>query len=150
MEGLSRMLDQIKDRAEEALEHYAKKEHWEPQDVKCAKDTAELYDFIQNIQMNNGIWENMKRTGDYSFGRYPNVSYGRDSRGRYTSHGDMYNDDRQHGYASYGDRYMDGRSMHSIKDQAIQKLEALMDTAQSDYEREEIHKMIKTIEKQER
>jgi hypothetical protein len=51
---------------------------------------------------------------------------------------------------SYGGHYDDGRSMHSVKDQAIQRLENLMDSASSDYERQEIRKMIETIEKQER
>lgn len=145
MEGLNRMLDQIKDRAEEALEHYAKKEHWEPQDVKCAKDTAELYDFIQNMQMNNGIWENMKRTGDYSFGRYPNVSYGRDSRGRYTSRGDVYYDDRWHG-RSYGEPEHHDDMYHD----AIERLEDLMRNAKTEHERNEVMQMIKAVESQKR
>lgn len=51
---------------------------------------------------------------------------------------------------SYGGHYDDGRSMHSVKDQAIQRLENLMDSASSDYERQEIRKMIEMIEKQER
>ena len=52
---------------------------------------------------------------------------------------------------SRGTGYSDtGRSMHSVKDQVIQRLEALMDSAGSDYERQEIMKMIETIEKQKR
>lgn len=154
MKELNEMLDCMKKRAEETFEFYANKDKWEPQDLKCAKDAAELYDKLQTIQMNTGIWENMKRDSDYSFARYPHISYGHDgqrmSRESHWDggfHGDSYG--RHH---SYGDemRHDGGYSTHSVKDQAIQRLEQLMDTAKSDYERQEIHRMIETIENQKR
>ena len=40
--------------------------------------------------------------------------------------------------------------MHSVKDQAIQRLEQLMDSAKSEYEREEVRKMIQAVENQKR
>lgn len=170
MEDLMKMLDTLKERTEEAFECYSKKEHWDGQDLKCAKEAAELYDKLQTIQMNTGIWEGIKEDSDYGYSgmRYPRISYGdsyargRDGHtGRYVSRGhhEMYDDGPMHGGnmsvrrgRAYGghDMYDDGRSMHSVKDQAIQRLEALMDTAESDYERQEIMNMIKTIEKQER
>lgn len=179
MAELNKMLDCMKKRAEETFEYYANKEKWEPQDLKCAKEATELYDKLQTIQMNNGIWEDMNQNNEYSFARYPHISYGVESfargrdagTGRFTSrdgswdadiHGSYgrnysYGDEQSYrGGSSYGDRNMSrgphdgGYSTHSVKDQAIQRLEQLMDTAQSDYERQEIHKMIENIEKQPR
>lgn len=164
MKELNEMLDCMKKRAEETFEFYANKDKWEPQDLKCAKDAAELYDKLQTIQMNTGIWENMKRDSDYSFARYPHISYGSESyargrdadSGRYTSRGGHwdggYAGDSYGRHHSYGDemRHDGGYSTHSVKDQAIQRLEQLMDTAKSDYERQEIHRMIETIENQKR
>lgn len=157
MSELSKTIDCLKEKTHDTFEYYCKKENWEPSDLKCVKEAAEIYSMLQGIQMDTGVWENMKRTGDYSFARYPRISYGNESytRARSMGHGDMYYDDRRlsgYDHASYGDggHYHDGRSMHSVKDQAIQRLEALMDLAKSDYEREEIHKMIKKIEETER
>lgn len=173
MAELNNMLDTLKERTEEAFKCYANKENWEPQDLKCAKEAAELYDKLQTIQMNTGIWEGIKEDGGYSGARYPRISYGesyargRGMDGRYVSRGhEMYDGGypydesmRSMGGESYarggnmsrGTSYNDtGRSMHSVKDQAIQRLEALMDSAGSDYERQEVMKMIETIEKQKR
>lgn len=162
MAELNNMLDTLKERTEEAFKCYANKENWEPQDLKCAKEAAELYDKLQTIQMNTGIWEGIKEDGGYSGARYPRISYGesyargRGADGRYVSRGhEMYDggypyDESMRGM-SRGTGYSDnGRSMHSVKDQAIQRLEALMDSAGSDYERQEVMKMIETIEKQKR
>lgn len=165
MAELNNMLDTLKERTEEAFKCYANKENWEPQDLKCAKEAAELYDKLQTIQMNTGIWEGIKEDGGYSGARYPRISYGesyargRGADGRYVSRGhEMYDGGYSYDESmrsmrgmSRGTGYSDtGRSMHSVKDQAIQRLEALMDTAESDYERQEIMKMIETIEKQKR
>lgn len=169
MKELNKMLDEMKKHAEETFEFYANKDKWEPQDLKCAKEAAELYDKLQTIQMNTGIWENINKDGEFSERSYapynmrmPHISYGDDysymrgrdaGTGRYMSRNDMYHDgwdQTSHRRMSYGDRRDDGMSMHSVKDQAIQRLENLMDSAKSDYEREEIHKMIKAIENQPR
>lgn len=162
MAELNNMLDTLKERTEEAFKCYANKENWEPQDLKCAKEAAELYDKLQTIQMNTGIWEGIKEDGGYSGARYPRISYGesyargRGADGRYVSRGHEMHDggypyDESMRGMSRGTGYSDnGRSMHSVKDQAIQRLEALMDSAESDYERQEIMKMIETIEKQKR
>lgn len=179
MAEINNMLDHMKEHAEETFKHYAEKEHWDAQDLKCAKEAAELYDKLQTIQMNTGIWENMKESGDYSFARYPHISYGgndqsymrgRGADGRYMSRG--YEPHWDGGYPqesygrgySYGDQSYRGgmsygnpgnnqgntTSMHSVKDQAIQRLEQLMDSAKSEYEREEIRKMIQAVENQKR
>lgn len=182
MAELNKMLDTLKDRTEEAFKCYAEKENWEPQDLKCAKEAAELYDKLQTIQMNTGIWEGMQEDmysgarsrgssygesymrGRGADGRYMSRGYGMDDGYAYGNEGSMRGGSSRGGsYAqggqggSYGQGggssrggYSEGRSMHSVKDQAIQRLEALIDTAESDYERQEIMKMIETIEKQKR
>lgn len=147
MAEINNMLDHMKEHAEETFKHYAEKEHWDAQDLKCAKEAAELYDKLQTIQMNTGIWENMKEAGDYSFARRPHMSYGRDVRGPYWDGG--YPQSYGHRY-SYGEPYHEATSMHSVKDQAIQRLEQLMDSAKSEYEREEVRKMIQAVENQKR
>lgn len=134
MNDFNSMLNCLKDKTEETFKFYAQKEHWTPEDIECVEKAAKAYDKLQNIQMNNGIWEDMQRTGDYSYGRTMRMSYGRDG------HHDRYYDDRHHGYNGYG------TSTHSVKDQAIQRLESLMDQAESDYERQQIMDMIKKIE----
>ena len=154
MKELNDMLNQMKKHVEETFGFYVNKDKWEPQDLKCAKEAAELYDKLQTIQMNTGVWENINRDGEFydgtSYGRYPRISYGDDrsyKMGRPMSRGDLYHDDRY-----YDERWQrhDGVSTHSIKDQAIHKLEKLMDNAKTEYEREEIRKMIMTIEEQKR
>lgn len=165
MADMKDMLDTMKTRTEEVFKCYAGKQNWDEKDLKCAKEAAELYDKLQTIQMNTGIWEGIKEDGGYSGVRYPHMSYGdemsmrrgRGADGRYMSRG-MGGYDDEYAYrggmsmnrGSYGGHYDDGRSMHSVKDQAIQRLENLMDAATSEYERQEIRKMIETIEKQER
>lgn len=180
MKELNEMLDSMKKHAEEVFECYVKKEKWEPQDLKCAKEAAELYDKLQNIQMNTGIWENINKNGEFSnrsydgsyansYARYPHISYGDESfmrgrdadTGRFMSRNDMYYGNGRGWDDGWSERNMsrenrggsqggNGMSMHSVKDQAIQRLENLMDSAKSDYERQEIMNMIKTIENQPR
>lgn len=150
MADMNNMLDAMKTRTEEVFKCYVDKQNWDEKDLKCAKEAAELYDKLQTIQMNAGIWEGIKEDGGYSGARYPRISYGNDMSMRGDSYGRMPNNRGGLYGDSYGGHYDDGRSMHSIKDQAIQRLENLMVSASSDYERQEIRKMIETIEKQER
>lgn len=143
MEDLNRMLNCLKDKTEETFKFYAQKEHWTPEDIESVEKAAKAYDRIQTIQMNTGVWEDMQRTGDYSYGRNVHLSYGRDGQhyGRSYGHEDRYYD---YGREPYSHGY--NASTHSIKDQAIQRLESLMDKAESDYERQQIMEMIKKIE----
>lgn len=85
----------------------------------------------------------------------------RDSMGRYSGEGDSYGESRGMPYAdgrrSYGNEQgrsygegernygNDGYSRHSIGDRAVEKLEHLMDTTRSNYEKEELHKFIRMI-----
>lgn len=65
----------------------------------------------------------------------------RDGRGRYSNAQDdsSYEGGRSNRGAS------GGYSRHSIGDRAVEKLEQLMDTTQSGYEQEELHKFIRMI-----
>ena len=161
MEKLNEVLNKLKEHTEEVLDCYKDKEHWDDKDLKCAKEAAELYDLLQTIQMNTGVWEGIKGSypQEWSGARYPHISYGpndghmgsyargRDANtGRYVSRGidSMWYDERYHGM---NDR-MDGYSTHSVTEQAIEKLEMLMATAKDDGERRRIMEMIDTIKHQ--
>lgn len=152
MEKLNDMLNKLKEHTEEVLCCYKDKEHWDDKDLKCAKEAAELYDILQTIQMNNGIWEGIKDEsygGDrYSGVRYPRISYGHRADGRMMDmdRSGMYYDDRMH--SGYTDSHRMGRSMNSVSDQAIEKLEALMHSTTDEGKRREIMKMIEAIERQ--
>lgn len=115
MKELNNLIDCLKGKTEETFKFYAEKEHWTPEDLEALKNATKAFDKMQTIQMNMGIWENMKE-GRYMSREVP--------------------------------MYHDGRSTHSVKDQAIQRLENLMDAAQSDYEREQVRKMIEAVEGQ--
>ena len=133
MKDVNDLLNCLKEKTEETFEHYAKKEQWTPEDLEALKNATKAYDKMQTIQMNTGVWDQMQRTGDYSYGRVPRISYSREEV-RYPE--SRYWDDR--GYRT---------STHGVKDQAIQRLEALMDSARTEQERQQIMDMIRTIEK---
>lgn len=160
MEELMKQIDCLKDKTEGIFKFYSEKKNWDPQDIECLEKAAKFYDKLQTIQMNTGTWENMKQGGmsynDRSMARYPRISYGDESyRGPHYAYGNeesyMRGRDMNTGrYMSRAPHYDDGRSTHSVKDQAIQRLEQLMDSAQSDYEREQVRKMIAAVEEQKR
>ena len=151
MKELNDMLNCLKDKTEETFKFYAQKDHWTPEDIESVEKAAKAYDRIQTIQMNTGVWDEMQRTGGYSYGRNVRLSYGRD--GHSYGRNDRYYDEMRHapyGY-SYGEEHHDHMtSTHSVKDQAIQRLESLMDQASSDYERQQVMEMIKKIEAEKR
>lgn len=74
----------------------------------------------------------MQYDGSYERGRSPRT-------GRYVS--------RDGYYDNYGYDY--GYSGHSIEDRAVDSLERMMDTAGSDYEREQLKKFIRQIREDE-
>lgn len=151
MEELMKQIDCLKDKTEDIFKFYSEKKNWDPQDIECLEKTAKLYDKLQTIQMNTGTWENMKRGGmSYGMPHYPHISYGEESyRGPHYASEESYmrgRDANTGRYMSRAPHYDDGRSTHSVKDQAIQRLEQLMDSAQSDYEREQVRGMIAAVE----
>lgn len=150
MSKVTDMMCDLKKRAEESIEHYAKKTDWKPEDLEVAYNAVKMYDKICDIQMKEGIWDEMK--GDWGNGnsgamRMPRISYGADASygrvrdpmtGQYMSNGSWHNDN------SMG--YYNGQSGHSIKDRMIWALEQQMDSAKTEYERNEIREAIKQIE----
>ena len=164
MSKLNDTLNDIKKRAVEALETYAGKENWKAEDLDGAKNAVKLYNEVCDAMMKDGIWNEMKEDwGNSGYNMphgYTRISYGpdgrmyddrysgtrgRDGMGRFTSRNAMYHDPR---YDSMG--YDDGNSMHSVKDRMIAALEAQMDNAKTEYEREEVRKAIMEIEKMKR
>lgn len=177
---MKKTVEKLMEQTEDSLKEYAKKNEWTPTDLECAYKAACLYDKLQTIQMNNGIWDQMQEgtedtSSKRSYPHYPNMSYGdhlsyargRDATtGRYVSrraypmydgyiaYGDeeserAYRNDggSTNGSRSYNRSMRDGRSMHSINDQMVQKLEGLMDQAGSDYERAKVMDVIDHIER---
>lgn len=171
---MKKTIDNLMEHAEESLKEYSKKTDWTPQDLECAYKAACFYDKLQTISMNMGIWDQMNdENGENSNRAYPmtnrrSFARGRDSvTGRYVSRGHypddrMYYDDRfddsydeyggsrnTGGRMSRGDRSYtnnDGRSMHSVNDRMVQKLESMINDGMSDYERDAIIDTIKHIE----
>ena len=137
-----------------------KKGDLSPQETKAAYDGACLYDWLtMMIEECDG--------GDYGDERYSERRYSR-SMGmhhrpvNYPMHGESYGYSGSPGYPSefmdrsycgtYDypmDRRMsrggEGYSRHSIGDRAVERLENLMDSAGSDYEKEQLHKYIRMI-----
>lgn len=114
---MEKIIEKLMEQAEDCLKEYSKKPEWTPQDLECAYKAACMYDKLQTIKMNNGIWDQIKDDvmGDeYSSRNYPTVRYGtasyargRDAMtGRYVSRrgGQSYRD----GYRSYGDDMGEG------------------------------------------
>lgn len=158
---MEKIIEKLMEQAEDCLKEYSKKSEWTPQDLECIYKAVKMYDTLQTIKMNNGIWDQIKddvMADGRSARNYPTIHYGtasyargRDAMtGRYVSRRNtpVYYD----GYLSYGDHdtmmHDDRRerSSHSISDQMIQKLEKLMDQAGSDYERKKIEEVIRHIE----
>lgn len=86
-----------------------------------------------------------------SYRRYSNTAYG-----QYENRGMGYGGYQNTGYQNNGDwsgrrsycgmeSYDSGYSRHSIGDRVIEKMEKLMDQAESEYEREELRKFMKMI-----
>lgn len=169
MSDIMDMMDCLKAKAKESMKYYSEKDDWKPEDLKFAKEAVELYDKVCETKMNDGIWEGMKGgiMDENSGIRYPRISYGYDesyargrdaATGRYMSRGRdaMWYDDRSYGDRSYGHQsyapgmnrsmgYNDNTSGHSIEDRMIWALEQQMDTAKSDYERQQIKEEIDNI-----
>lgn len=171
---MEKILEKLMDHAEECLKEYSKKDEWHEGEMECAYKAAKLYETLQTIKMNNGIWDEMKGDSGTSEARMPRIYYGPDSsqmRGRDANTG-RYMSRANRGYNDYGrdDSYMDrhnmsngyydegmhgnsnrdgNRSMHSIKDRAIDSLERMFDKAQTDHEKQKLDEFIRLIERTE-
>ena len=141
-------LKKVKENLISMIKRAEVKQDYTPQEVCNIKEAAEA---LYKIQIAEAM-DDAAQSGDYSsmYGTAPlyhdmqNVGmYGRgrsrDSMGRYT--GSYGNSNGSNGGGSYGNMpsHMYG---HSIKDRMIDSLERMMDSAQSDYERQEIQQEI--------
>lgn len=99
------------------------------------------------MSRSNGSYRSRRR----SYGDREMVDYSGDYgvQGWYRS-GDGSNNSFNDSYRSYygpdfSERSNRGYSRHSLGDRVVEKLEHMMDTTESDYEREELHKFIRMI-----
>lgn len=137
------VIDTLLDKTEGCLKTYAEKPNWVPEDMIAIKSAVSAYEKL------------LRLTSDCEMAESEGVSmrkhYSMRGREQYPDRGPRYYEYDGH-LTSYGhdDCYRDGqmmrvktpRSMHSIDDKMIQRLETLMDEAQSEYERDKIREMI--------
>ena len=150
MPDIQDKMEALKKKACEALDEYVKKDQWKREDLEGAKDAVKLYNEACDAQMKQGIWDEMRDDWSKNSGyRMPSPhGYSKISYGSHPMH-----DDRMQYEDSYGRRpmyYDDGYSGHSVKDRMIAALEAQMDSAKTEYEREEVRRAIAEIEKMKR
>ena len=140
------VLNELNAKIEEELKKIVKKNDITPAELENATKAVCHMEKILQYQYMDGMGdEEYSQSGRYYEGRYrsydePRMSYrrGRDSMtGRYVSRDD----------ASYRNSYDRRYSGHSIKDRMVDKLESMMDDAQTEYEKSMITKWIDHIEK---
>lgn len=124
---MSNTMESLRKLVEKELDKIAQKGDMSAAELKVATDAVCLLEKIGRVEYMDD-YEEDGASGHY-WPRYN--SYDR-SYGRYSGHDNYY------------DR---GRSGHSIKDRMIDKLEGMMDEAQSDYERQTIMKYIDGMRK---
>lgn len=126
---MSKTMAELRKLVEKELDKIAQKGDMSASELKAAMDGLCLLEKIGRVEYMNEYEEEEGSSGYYM--------------PRYTSRGDM-------GYTRRGsysrDGYYDrGRSGHSIKDRMIDRLESMMDEAQTDYERQTIMKYIESM-----
>ena len=140
---MKKTIETLIDKTEDCLRKYADKQAWTPEDMIPLKNAISAYEKLLRLDADceEAATEGVSMRKHYSMRshcQYPERSpryYEYD--GSLTSYGhDGYHHD------DMVMRAKTPRSMHSIDDKMIQKLEALMDEAQSEYERDKIREMI--------
>lgn len=165
---MEKVIEKLMGQTEECLREYSKKSEWTPQDVEAAKCAVSMYEKLQNILLNMDDLECPKSEEEWSArGRGMSHMRGRDATtGRFVSSRAPRYYDYNGSLTSYADKpYMphsekmmprhmsygpDERSMHSISDRMVQKLETLYDETDSDYERNQVREMIEAARNQNR
>lgn len=140
---MNNTINTLLDKTEDCLKKYAEKASWVPEDIVTVKNAISAYEKLLRLETD---CSDAEREGVSMRKHYSMRSYaGHPERGpRYYEY-----DGRLTSYGHDG-YYRDGatmqvktpRSTHSIDDKMIQRLEALMDEAQSEYERDKIREMI--------
>lgn len=131
---MHKVLDDLKHVAKDQLKEIADKKDMSPAELKNAKDAVCLIKEIQEVEQGMDYERgasNRAYHGSY-YGDWMSDRRGRDAdTGRYISRTGPYDM---------------ARSGHSIKDRMVDRLESMMDEAKTDYEREEVRRMISQIE----
>ena len=163
-------LKKLKTNVEKCIEDLAKKPDISPSETKAALDGMHLRKFlceeIEDCEMDAGYSErrHYSREGRSSYDRNGNSQMGYSGYPRYGIGGWYHNDvppmyPMRNSYGSYCDPYAPGYmygpnegysdrknySGHSVADRIVSKLEKMMDTEESDYERQEVQKFIHMI-----
>ena len=143
-------LKNLKSAVEKNLEELSKKQDLTPSETKAALDGFELREWIlcemDNCRMEEDYSERSRYHRGYSgepmdrpYRRYDITAYGNEN----WLH-DMNGHTMRRSYCDQ-DYYNRGYSRHSIGDRVVEKLENMMDQADSEYEREELRKFMKMI-----
>lgn len=128
-------LDELNELIEKELKTMVQKGSLTPNELESAEKAVCLMEKI--IRLREGFYDE-----GYSSGyRMPRMTYddGSYARGRSPVTGRYVSRD------GYYDSYNRGYSGHSIEDRAVDSLERMMDTASSEYEREQLRKFIHQI-----
>lgn len=138
-------LKKLKSTVERCIEELSRKSDLTPAETKAALDGMQLRDILcMEI-------EDCEKPSEYSDRgysgyravprRYTMTAYGMEGMSHYPGQ------PRDHMGRYSGEPMVEDRgySRHSIGDRAVEKLEQLMDTTQSGYEQEELHKFIRMI-----
>lgn len=134
---MHKVLDDLKHLAKDQLKEIIDKKDMTPAELKNAKEAVCLIKEIQEVE------DGMDYAGGASNKSYRGTYYGNwmsDRRGRDPNTGQYVS------RRAYPSDYDVTRSGHSIKDRMVDRLESMMDEAKTDYEREEVRRMIGQIE----
>lgn len=141
-------MKKLKSAVEKCIDELAKKSDLTPAETKAALDGMKLREMlceeIEDCEMQDDM---MRSEHGYSGRRYSRRSMydgPRDAIGRYAGNREgigWY----EPNYYGENESYRRGYSRHSIGDRAVEKLEEMMDTAGSEYEREQLKQFIRMI-----
>ena len=158
-------MENMKKVVEKCLDDLMKKSDLTPAETKTALDGFKLYDELCcRIEDCKNVEEQPERgySGNSTPRHYHMTSYGlpemarsernyHDSRDWYQGNNYPMSMNGMRGYCDdpyyYGSEYSErrGYSRHSIGDRVVSMVEGMMDSAKSDYERQELQKYIRTI-----
>ncbi len=151
------VLSSLEELVSDELKGLVKKGSLSPQELEAAEKGVCIMEKLAKLKDGTYMDPSMSygrysMRGSYdmpirSYGYYPmdeSFMRGRDAQtGRYVSR-DGYSAGRYYGMPSYG-AFDRGYSGHSIADRAVDRLEAMMDEAKTDYERDMVRRFIELI-----
>ena len=159
-------IKKLKATVEKCLEELSKKSDLNPAETKAALDGMELRELLQCELDNCKAKDDAEKFDkgysghDRPYREYYITSYGRPVQVAYPDWNSMSMRSMPHVRGYSGDYGVEGwyrsnsdmernerqsYSRHSIGDRVVEKLERMMDTTDSDYERQELHKFIRMV-----